>query len=148
MREQTAKERDRLWRGGLVAECNNEQRALLLRRQLEMIGRRACRKPRWTRIELKRRAARFSVEPDIFQQDVGRTERFAGSYATARAALASHLKQIGEVVVEQQRQIEACRIFTVILQANALIGRSAPQEDRAHDVQHVLRQHDPSLAID
>src|SRR5882724_8619757 len=119
MREQTAKERDRLGRGWFVTECNNEQRAPLLRRQVEMIGRRACRKPRRTRLELKRRAARFSVEPDIFQQGVGRTEQLAGSYAAARAAFASHLKQIGEVVVEQQRQIEACRIFTVILQANA-----------------------------
>src|ERR1700731_4618306 len=124
MREKTAKERDRLWRDRLVAGCYNEQRALLLWRQIEMIGRRVYRQPRRTGIELKRGIADPAVDPGIVEHNVGGTEQFAGADAPARTTLASHLEQIGEVIVEQQRQIEARRIFAVILHANALIGRA------------------------
>ena len=36
----------------------------------------------------------------------------------------------------------------MVLHADPLIGGAPPQEDRAHDVQHVLAQHDPPLVID
>ena len=36
----------------------------------------------------------------------------------------------------------------MVLHADALIGRAAPEEDRAHDVQQVLLQHQAALAID
>src|ERR1700730_4422921 len=121
MCEQTAKERYRLWRRGLVAGCNNEQRALLLWRQIEMIARRVHREPRRTRVELKRGAAEPAVQPAIFEHNVGTIEQFAGDDAAARMTLTPHLEQIGEIVVEQQRQIEICGIFAVILHANALI---------------------------
>jgi len=75
-------------------------------------------------------------------------EQSGGADAAARAPFAAHLEQIGEVVVEQQRQVEARRPVAMVLHADPLIGRSPPQEDRAHDVQHVLRQHDPAAAID
>ena len=92
------------------------------------------------------RAARLAVEPVIVQRHIGRTEQFAGTDAAARTLFAAHLEQIGKVVIEQQRQGEARGVLAVVLHADALIGRSAPQEDRAHDVQHVLLQHDPAIA--
>ena len=89
-----------------------------------------------------------AVEPAIFERNVGRPEQLAGADAAARALLAAHLEQIGEIIVEQQRQVEARGRLAVILQADALIGGAAPQEDRAHDVQHVLLQHDAAVAVD
>ena len=35
----------------------------------------------------------------------------------------------------------------MILQGDALVGRAAPQENRAHDVQRVLLQHQPAVAV-
>ena len=86
--------------------------------------------------------------PLIFEHDIGGAEQLARADAAARPALAAHLEQIGEIIVEQQRQIEARRPVAVILQADALIGGAAPQEDRAHDVQRVLLQHQPAVAVD
>ena len=113
-----------------------------------MIGRRIGRKPCRPRIEMQRGGARPAVEPAIFQRHVGRAEQLAGAHAPARPALAAHLEQIGEIIVEQQRQIETRRPVAVVLQADPLVGRAAPQEDRAHDVQHVLLQHHPAIAVD
>ena len=36
----------------------------------------------------------------------------------------------------------------MILQGDALVGRAAPQENRAHDVQRVLLQRQPAVAVD
>ena len=80
--------------------------------------------------------------PLIFERDIGGAEQLAGADAAARALLAAHLEQIGEIVVEQERQIEAGRPVAMVLHADALIGGAAPQEDGAHDVQHVLLQDD------
>ncbi|MEY9170404.1 hypothetical protein ABIF15_001636 [Bradyrhizobium elkanii] len=113
-----------------------------------MIGRRVDRQPRRPWIEMQRGDPRLLVEAAIFQHHVGRAEQFARADATPRPALAAHLEQIGKVVVEQQREIEARGMIAVILQADALIGRAAPQEDRAHDVQRVLRQGQTVVAID
>jgi len=57
------------------------------------------------------------IEPPVFQQDVCRTQQFAGADAPARALFAAHLEQIGEVVVEQQRQLEARRPVAMVLHA-------------------------------
>ena len=92
--------------------------------------------------------ADLAVEPAIFEHDIGGAEQPAGADSPARTALAAHLEQIGKIIVEQQRQIETRRQVAVILQADALIGGAAPQEDRAYDVQHVLLQHEPAVAID
>ena len=97
---------------------------------------------------MQRGRARLAVEALIFEHHVGRTEQLAGADAPARALFAAHLEQIGKIIVEQQRQIEARGPVAVVLQADPLIGRSAPEKDRAHDMQHVLLQHDPALAID
>ena len=97
---------------------------------------------------MQRRAARHPVEALIFEQDVGRAQQPGGRGTPAQTLLAAHLEQIREVVVEEQRQLEVLGTIAVVLQADALIGRSAPQEYRPHDMQHVLRQHDPFLAVD
>ena len=97
---------------------------------------------------MQRRGSRRRIQATIFEHDVGRAKQFAGSEAAARTLFAAHLEQIGEVVVEQQGQVECRRPVAVILQTDPLIGGSAPQEDGAHDVQHVLLQDDTAIAID
>jgi len=94
------------------------------------------------------RAARHPVKPFILEPHVGWPDEPAGSDAPARTLFATHLEQIREIIVEQQRQLETHVACAVILQTHALIGRSTPQEHRSHDVKHVFRQHDPPLAVD
>ena len=107
-----------------------------------------ARQPRRPWIELNVGRARSVVESGIFQQHIGRTKQLAGADATARTALAAHLEQIGKIIAEQQRQVEARLMLAVILHADALVGRAAPEEDRAHDVQHIFLQYQPTLTID
>ncbi len=97
---------------------------------------------------MQRGTARFIVQSSVFEHDVGRAQQFARADAPARTLFAAHLEQIGEVIVEQQRQIETRRAVAMVLHADPLVRRSAPQEEGAHDVQHVLLQHDPAIAID
>ena len=132
----------------LVAGCRHKQRADLLRRQVEMISHGIDRKPRRSRVEVQRSAARFAIKPVILERDVGRTKDFAEPDAPARTPFAAHFEQIREVIVEQQRQVKARQPVTMILHTDSLIGRSTPQKDRAHDMQHVLLQHNPAIAID
>ena len=96
---------------------------------------------------MHRRIASLAIEPVIVERNIGRAHELARTDAAARALFAAHLEQIGKVVVEQQRQVEARGLLAVVLHADALIGGAAPQEDRAHDVQHVLLQHDPAASI-
>ena len=103
--------------------------------------------PRRPRLEMQGGNADLAVEPAIFQHDVGGAEQPAGANSPARPAFAAHLEQIGEIIVEQQCQVEARRQVAVILQGDALVGRTAPQENRAHDVQRVLLQHQPAVAV-
>ena len=99
------------------------------------------------RLEVQGGNACLAVEPAIFQHDIGGAEQPAGAHSPARPALATHLEQIGEIIVEQQRQVEARRPVAVILQRDALVGRAAPQENRTHDVQRVLLQRQPAVAV-
>jgi hypothetical protein len=112
-----------------------------------MKGRRVGGEPGRSRVEMQGGNADLTVESVIFQHDVGRTEQPAGAYSPTRPALAAHLEQIGEVIVEQQRQVEARLPVAVILQSDALIGRTAPQENRPHDVQRILLQRQPAVAV-
>jgi len=96
---------------------------------------------------MQRGRARQTVEPNIFQQDIGRAEQPAGADPAAGAPLAAHLEQIGEIIVEQQRQVETRRPVAVILQRYPLVSRAAPQENRAHDVQRILLQHQSAIAV-
>ena len=59
-----------------------------------------------------------------------------------------HLEQVGEVAGERERQPDLERTVAVVLNAQALIGGTAPEEQRAHDVQHVLGQHKLLIEID
>src|SRR5258708_26948503 len=99
-----------------------------------MIVRRVDRKPRRLGIEMQRGDTRLIVEPLILEHDIGRTENLARTGASAPTPLAAHLEQIGEIVVKQQRQVEARRPVTVILQLDALVEGTAPQKARTHDV--------------
>ncbi len=71
-----------------------------------MIRRGIDRKPGRPRIEMQRGMARPAVEPLIIELHVGRPDQPAGADAPARTLFAAHLEQIGEVIVERQRQIE------------------------------------------
>ena len=148
MREQAPEKARRLLRDRPVAGHGHEQRFRLMRIQLELPGRGIDREPRRTRIEMQARGPLGVVEAAIFKQHVGRPEQLAGAGSAVRTPLAAHLEQIGKIIVEQQRQLEAGALVAVVLQPDALIGRAAPQEDRAHDVQQVLLQHNAALAID
>ena len=113
-----------------------------------MVRRRIGRKPRRRRLEVQPGRPRGAVQPAIVQRHVRGAIHLARGDTPARAALAANLEQIGEIIVEQQRQIETRRPVAVVAHADPLIRGSAPQEDRAHDVQHVLLQHDPVAPID
>ena len=105
-------------------------------------------KARRSRIEMQRGAAGYVVKSLVVQHHTGRAEQFARADAAARALFAADPEQIGEIVVKQKCQIEARQAIAMILQADALIGCPVPEKDRAHDMQHVLGQHDPIVAID
>ena len=92
--------------------------------------------------------SRLAVEPVIFEADVGGAEQLARAGAAARPLFAAHLEQIGEIVVEQQRQVEARAAVAMVLHADALIGGAAPQEHRAHDWIMSFCSTMRSLAID
>ena len=77
---------------------------------------RYSRQPRRPRIEMQRRAARLVVEPLIIEPHIGRPEQFAGADAAARALFTTHFEQIGKIIVELQRQVEARGTLAVVLQ--------------------------------
>ena len=112
-----------------------------------MKDRRMRGQPGRPRLEMQGGHADLAVEPAIFEHDVGRAKQPAGANSPARPAFAAHLEQIGEVIVKQQRQVEARLMIAVILQSDALIGRTAPQENRPHDVQRILLQRQPAVAV-
>ena len=106
------------------------------------------RQPRRPRFEVQDGEPPLTVKPPIIQNDIGRPGQLAGADAALWPPLAAHLEEIGEIIVERQRQIEVRRIIAVVLQTDPLIGRASPQEDRPHDVQRVLAQHDAAIAVD
>ncbi len=97
---------------------------------------------------MQRRGAQLAIEPFVFKANVSGTEQPAGADAPARPLFAAYFEQIREITVEQQGHIKTRRPVAMVLQADPLIGRSAPQKDGADDVEHVLLQHDPAVAID
>ena len=148
VRQQAAKERRRLLHDRLVAGYRDEQCGRPLRRKLEMIGCRIDGEPRRPRLEMQGGNAGLIVEPASIPARHRRDQASGWSPLPGAAALAAHLEQIGEIIVEQQREIEARLPVAVILQGNALVGRAAPQKNRAHDVQRVLLQRQPAVAVD
>ena len=148
MREQPAHERHRLVIGGMVAGDRDEQRGDLLGREVEMIGRAVHRQQGRARIEMQFGRSRLAVEAAIFEADIGGAEQLARAGAAARAPGAAHLEQIGEIIVEQEGQVDAGGPVAMVLDADALIGGAAPQEQRAHDVDQILLQDDALAVID
>ena len=92
--------------------------------------------------------SRLAVEAVIFEPDVGGAEQLAGAGAAARTPGAAHLEQIGEIIVEQECQVDLCGPVAMVLDGDPLIGGAAPQEDGAHDVDQVLLQDDPVAVVD
>ena len=64
---------------------------------------------------MQRRATPFAIEPIVFEHHIGGTKQLAGADAPARTPFAPHFEQIGEVIVEQQCQIEARRPVSMVL---------------------------------
>src|SRR5579871_1829100 len=119
-----------------------------MRLELQMSNRAVGRDPRRPRIEMQRGHTRLTVEALVVEHDIGGTYELRSADAATRPALAAYLEQIREVVVERQCEIEGGAPVTVILQTDALIGGAAPQENGAHDVQHIFLQQKPALAVD
>ena len=58
-----------------------------MRRQIQMVRRGVHGKPRRPRIEMQCGAARFAVEPGVFEGNVGGAKQFAGAGAAAAIVL-------------------------------------------------------------
>ena len=59
-----------------------------------------------------------------------------------------HLEQVGEIAGEGEHQPDLEWTVAVVLDAQALVSRAAPEKQRSHDVQHVLGQHQLLVEID
>ena len=97
------------------------------------------------RIERHRRASYSSVESLVAQHRLIRADARRDQHAAAAAADTAHLEQVGKIAVEVDLQAQIHRTVAVIAHREPLIGRAPPQEDRAHDVQGVLVQHQPAI---
>ena len=64
----------------------------------------------------------------------GTDETVLGSVQSA------HLEQVGEIAVEEDAQAQVDRTIAVVADRKPLIGSMAPEKNRAHDVNGVLRQ--------
>src|ERR1700748_776180 len=102
MRQKSLEEAYRLLPGP-VAGHRHEERADLMRIEIEMIGRAVGGEPRRRRIEMQRRGPCLAVEPFIVERDILRPEQLGRTDAAARPLLAAHFEQIGKVAVEQYR---------------------------------------------
>src|SRR6516225_10736693 len=109
-----------------------------MRRKIKVPGCGIDGKTRRARLEVQRRAPRHIVEPPVVEQHVDRALQLARADAPARTLFPAYLEQVGEIIVEQQRQIEARPAVAMVLQSDPLIRRAAPQENRAHDMQEIL----------
>ena len=100
------------------------------------------------RLKPQRRAPLLPVETPVIQKDV-RTAGYLRAGDTAVGAThPPHLEQIGKVTGKSERQPDLARTLAVVMNAQPLIGRIAPQEYRADDVQDVLGQHKLVVEID
>ena len=146
-RAQPAQERHRLRRFRRAAADGAANRRELLRRNAEAIGHRRRGELARGRIEAQDRLPQLGVEALIAQHGGGGARHLAVDGAAALAPQAADLEQVGEVAVEQHGQAQIDRTFAVVLDRQPLIGRVAPEKNRAHDVQGVLRQHQVIVEI-
>src|SRR6185437_12107005 len=101
-----------------------------------MIGRGMHGKLGRPRIEMHRRSACLAIKALVLEHDFCGTKQLVGTDSPPCALFTTYFEQIGKVIVEQQRYVEACRALAVILDADPLISRSAPEKMRTHDMQH------------
>ena len=76
----------------------------------------------------------------IDEQDLIIAPDLSGRGAAAFATRSADFEQVGKVVLEQDRELQVDGAIAVIAHAEPLIGRIAPQEDRAQNVNSVLFQ--------
>src|SRR5674476_1061433 len=117
-------------------------------RLVVLFSRDAAGEPLRRRVEQEHRAPPIAIPARVIQRDPGLAANLRGRGAAALAAQSSHLEKVGEVAGEGQRKPDVERAVVVVLHAQALISGAAPEKKRAHDVQHVLRQHELLIDID
>ena len=100
------------------------------------------------RIERQRGTPRPVVKAAIAQQRLIRARELTGRDASTGTTEAADLEQIGKVAVEHDTDLKIYGMVAEVAHAKALIGRSFPQEDGAHDVQRVLLQDEALAFID
>ncbi len=119
----------------------------MLGRKLDTIGRRGRRDLARGRVEAQRGLSQLRIEALIAQKHGGRLDRAATGDAAAVPPQAANLEQVGEVAVEQHGQAQIDRMVAMVADRQSLIGRVAPEKDRPHHVQGVLRQHEVIVEI-
>ena len=147
--EQAAQKRRRRIADRLAAACQQENRPRLVRREDETIDRAVLGQLGRLRVEGERGAPPGIVEPLVAQQHLRlAVDHAVRGRAAPRAPIAAHLEQVGEVVVEAQRERDLDGFQSVIAHVDALVGGALPQEDRACDVDDILVQDDLVAGVD
>ena len=136
-----------LGRLGRAAADAAAHRREFLGRDIEAIGHRRRRELARRGIEVQHRLPQLGVEALVAQDGGGGPHRLAGDRAAALAPQPADLEQVGEVAVEQHGQAQIDRTIAVVLNRQPLIDGVAPEKNRAHDVQGVLRQHQMIVEI-
>ena len=119
----------------------------LLGRKLATVGGRGRRDLARRRVEAQRSLPQLCIEALIAQDDGLRPHRAATADAAAVPPQPANLEQIGEVAVEQHGEAQIDRTIAVVMDRQPLIGRVAPEKNRPHDVQGVLRQNEVIVEV-
>ena len=146
-RAQSPQQRHRLGRFRRAAADGAANRCELFRRNAQAIGHRRRGEFARGRIEAQDRLPQSSVETLIAQHGGGGAHHLTIDGAAVLPPQAADLEQVGEVAVEQHGQAQIDRSFAMVLDRQPLICRVAPEKNRAHDVQGVLRQHEMLVEI-
>jgi hypothetical protein len=146
-RDQAVEERQRP-RLGNVAAHRGKDRVAFAGIEMQVIDGAVHRQTLRRRIERQGGAPQPGVEPAIAEHDLIVAAQFGGGAAAPVALGAAHLEQVGEVVLEQDADLQLDRLIAVIAKAQPLIGGAAPQEHRAQNVHVVLFQEDALIGDD
>ncbi len=138
-RDQPAHERPWPRIRGVTAH-REEDRIHLARRQAHIVNGGVGRQLLRPRIEGQRGPPRFSIESLVDQQGLVIAGQFRGCDAAAVAVRTAHLEQVREVVLEQNGKPQVDGPVAVVADAEPLIGRAAPQKNRAQDMHGVFFQ--------
>ena len=146
-RAQAARERYGFGRFRRAAGDGAVDRRHLLGRKGEAIRCRRRRDLGRRRLEAQHRLPQLGVQSLVAQDGGVRADRLAGAGAAAFPLQAAHLEQVGEIAVEQHRQAQIDRTIAMVLDPQPLIGRVAPEKNRAHDMHGVLGQNEAMVEI-